>query len=138
MFQLNSALTVYLHRPAIDFRMGINGLSIVVEQALGLDPFAEAVYVFSNRRRNRVKILGWDRNGFWLLLKRLEQDRFVWPDETAVPSVTVEQLHWLLDGIDLSMGIADGRPLVIALNRRQRRTARRLHTPAARDEPAEV
>ena len=138
MFQLNSALTVYLHRPAIDFRMGINGLSIVVEQALGLNPFAEAVYVFSNRRRNRVKILGWDRNGFWLLLKRLEQDRFVWPDETAVPSVTVEQLHWLLDGIDLSMGIADGRPLVIALNRRQRRTARRLHTPAARDEPAEV
>jgi transposase len=103
MFQLNSALTVYLHRPAIDFRMGINGLSIVVEQALGLDPFAEAVYVFSNRRRNRVKILGWDRNGFWLLLKRLEQDRFVWPDETAVPSVTVEQLHWLLDGIDLTV-----------------------------------
>jgi transposase len=74
-----------------------------VEQALGLDPFAEAVYVFSNRRRNRVKILGWDRNGFWLLIKRLEQDRFVWPDETAVPSVTVEQLHWLLDGIDLTV-----------------------------------
>lgn len=103
MFQLNSALMVYLHRPAIDFRMGINGLSVVVEQALGLDPFAAAVYVFSNRRRNRVKILGWDRNGFWLLIKRLEQDRFVWPDETAVPSVTVEQLHWLLDGIDLTV-----------------------------------
>lgn len=80
MFQFNSALTVYLHRPAIDFRMGINGLSIVVEQALGLDPFAEAVYVFSNRRRNRVKILGWDRNGFWLFMKRLEQDRFIWPE----------------------------------------------------------
>ena len=68
--------------------MGINGLSIMVEQALDLYPFAAAVYVFSNRRRNRVKVLGWDRKGFWLLIKRLEQDRFIWPDETAVPSVS--------------------------------------------------
>lgn len=103
MFQLDSNLTVYLHRPAVDFRLGLNGLAIVVEQALGLDPFAAAVYVFSNRQRNRVKILGWDRNGFWLLMKRLEQDRFIWPDEAAVPSLTVEQLHWLLDGIDLAV-----------------------------------
>lgn len=103
MFQLDSKLTVYLHRPAVDFRLGLNGLAIVVEQALGLDPFAAAVYVFSNRQRNRVKILGWDRNGFWLLMKRLEQDRFIWPDEAAVPSLTVEQLHWLLDGIDLAV-----------------------------------
>ena len=103
MFQFDSALTVYLHRPAIDFRMGINGLAIVVQQALGLDPFAAAVCVFSNRRRNRVKILGWDRNGFWLMIKRLEQDRFIWPDELAVPTVTVEQLHWLLGGIDIGV-----------------------------------
>ena len=102
MFQLDSALTVYLHRPAIDFRMGINGLAVLVEQVLGRNPFAAAVYVFSNRRRDRVKILAWDRNGFWLLLKRLEQDRFIWPDEPRVPTLTVEQLHWLLDGIDLA------------------------------------
>ncbi len=102
MFQLDKSLTVYLHRPAIDMRMGINGLGLLVEQALGLNPFAPAVYVFSNRRRRLVKVLGWDRNGFWLLLKRLEQDRFVWPDAVAVPSLTVEQLHWLLDGIDLA------------------------------------
>lgn len=103
MFRFDESLTVYLHRPAIDFRMGINGLAILVEQALGRDPFAQALYVFSNRRRNRVKILGWQRNGFWLLLKRLEQDRFIWSAETAVPTVTVEQLHWLLDGIDLAV-----------------------------------
>ena len=102
MFRLDEALTVHLHRQAIDFRLGINGLAILVEQALGLDPFATAVYVFSNRRRNRVKLLGCDRNGFWLLSKRLEQDRFVWPDEATVPTLTVEQLHWLLDGIDLA------------------------------------
>lgn len=103
MFQLDKSLTVYLHRPAIDCRMGINGLAVLVEQALGLNPFAAAVYVFSNRQRNRVKILAWDRNGFWLLMKRLEQDRFIWPERAAVPTLTVEQLHWLLDGIDLAL-----------------------------------
>ena len=103
MFRLDDTLTVYLHRPAVDFRMSINGLAILVEQALGMNPFAAAVFVFSNRQRNRVKILGWDRNGFWLLMKRLEQDRFIWPDEAVVPTLTVEQLHWLLDGIDLAV-----------------------------------
>ena len=103
MFRLDQALKVYLHREPIDFRLNINGLALLVEKALGLNPFAPCVYVFSNRRRNRVKILGWDRNGFWLLMKRLEQDRFIWPDEKAVPRLTIEQLHWLLDGIDVAV-----------------------------------
>jgi transposase len=102
MFRLDAGLKVYLHRDAVDGRKNINGLALLVEQDLGLDPFAAAVYVFSNRRRNRVKLLLWDRTGFWLLMKRLEADRFVWPKETAVVALTVEQLHWLLEGIDLS------------------------------------
>ena len=103
MFRLDEALKVYLHREPIDFRLNINGLALLVEQSLGLDPFAASVYVFGNRRRNRVKILGWDRNGFWLLLKRLEQDRFIWPVADVVPTLTVEQLHWLLEGIDIGV-----------------------------------
>jgi transposase len=103
VFRLDEGLKVYLHRQPIDFRLNINGLALMVEKALGFDPFAACVYVFSNRRRNRVKILGWDRNGFWLLLKRLEQDRFTWPSEEAVPTLTVEQLHWLLEGIDIAV-----------------------------------
>ena len=102
MFRFDEGLKVYLHREAIDFRVGLNGLAVMVEQVLGLDPFAQAVYVFSNRQRNRVKILGWQRNGFWLLMKRLEEDRVIWPDAVSVPTVTVEQLHWLHDGIDLA------------------------------------
>lgn len=51
MFRFDEGLKVYLHRPAIDFRMEINGLALMVEQALGMSPFAAAVYVFSNRRR---------------------------------------------------------------------------------------
>lgn len=103
MFRLDEGLKVYLHREPIDFRLNINGLALLVEKALGLDPFAAAVYVFSNRRRTRVKILGWDRNGFWLLLKRLEHDRFIWPSAEAMPALTVEQLHWLLEGIDIAV-----------------------------------
>jgi transposase len=103
MFRFDDTLKVYLHREAVDFRMGINGLSILVEQALGLNPFAAAVYVFCNRRRDRIKILAWDRNGFWLMLKKLEADRFIWPDVAAVPTLSIEQLHWLLDGVDLAL-----------------------------------
>ena len=101
MFRLEEALKVYLHREPVDFRLNINGLAVLVDKALGLDPFAPCVYVFSNRRRNRVKILGWDRNGFWLLLKRLEEDRFIWQLAEVVTTLTVEQLHWLLESIDI-------------------------------------
>lgn len=103
MFRLDEGLKVYLHRAPVDFRLGINGLAALVQHGLGLDPFGPCVYVFSNRRRNRVKVLGWDRNGFWLLLKRLEEDRFIWPSETDVTVLTVEQLHWLLEGIDIGV-----------------------------------
>ena len=103
MFRLNAHLAVYLHRDAIDFRKSINGLAAVVEHELGRDPFAAAVYAFGNRRRDRIKLLGWDRNGYWLLHKLLEANRFVWPRENAqVIELSVQQLHWLLEGIDLS------------------------------------
>ena len=112
MFRFDEGLKVYLHREPIDFRLNINGLALLVEKGLGLDPFAACVYVFRNRRRNRVKILGWDRNGFWLLLKRLEErDRFTWPSEGAVPTLTIEQLHWLLEGIDVAVVLRHPRRL---------------------------
>ena len=94
MFRLDEHLTVYLHREQVDFRLSINGLATMVEQSLSMSPFAESAYVFSNRRPDRVKIIGWDRNGFWLLLKRLEQDRFIWPTLQDVPTLTVEQLRF--------------------------------------------
>jgi transposase len=103
VFRFDEELKVYLHREPVDFRVGINGLSILVEQAMHLNPMAPALFVFGNRRRDRVKILGWGGNGFWLFLKRLEADRFTWPSGGETISLTVEQLHWLLDGIDLAV-----------------------------------
>lgn len=102
MFQLDADLKVYLHREAVDFRKSINGLAALVEQSMGRDPFARAVYAFRNRRCDRIKLLLYDRTGFWLLMKRLEQDRFVWPRcAQGALELTAEQLHWLLDGIDI-------------------------------------
>ncbi|MGU8077215.1 IS66 family insertion sequence element accessory protein TnpB [Burkholderia pyrrocinia] len=103
MFRFDEGLKVYLHRDPVDFRMGINGLSILVEQVMRLNPMTSALFVFGNRRRDRVKILGWGGNGFWLLLKRLEADRFVWPNGGDTITLSAEQLHWLLDGIDLAV-----------------------------------
>jgi transposase len=102
MFRFEPGLKVYLHREPVDGRKAINSLALLVEQALGLNPFEPAIYVFSNRRRDRIKRLWWDRTGFWLMIKRLEADRFCWPKEAAVVILTVEQLHWLLAGIDLT------------------------------------
>ena len=59
---------VYLCREPIDFRKSINGLSVLVEQELGPNPFAAALYVFTNRQRNKLKVLYWHRNGFCLWL----------------------------------------------------------------------
>jgi transposase len=104
VFRLNDELSVFVHRDAVDFRKSINGLATLVEQGLGMNPFGNAVFVFGNRRRNRVKLLLWHRNGFWLLMKRLEGDeRFAWPrDAEQVIELSVEQLHWLLEGFDLA------------------------------------
>lgn len=94
---------VYLCRAAIDFRKSINGLSVLVEQALGLNPFGNALYVFTNRQRTKIKVLYWHRNGFCLWLKRLESDKFAWPGdgEAATQAISLQEFEWLLEGFDL-------------------------------------
>ena len=102
MFRLGADLPVYLHREPIDFRGGINSLAVLIQETMALDPFKPAVFTFCNRRRDRMKLLFFDRSGFVLVLKRLTEDRFRWPRrEALVFTLTTEQLHWLLDGIDI-------------------------------------
>lgn len=103
MWGLNRETAVYVHVAPVDGRKGINGLVALVEQSLGLAVFAPACFVFRPKRADRVKILYWDRNGFWLCQKRLERDRFLWPrDPAAVVTLTLTQLSWLLAGFDLT------------------------------------
>ena len=94
---------VYLHRAPIDMRKQMDGLAILAKEAMRFDPFSGALFVFVNRRHNKLKMLTWERNGFIVWYKRLERDRFAWPKrgDEAVLSLTGEQLHWLLDGYDV-------------------------------------
>jgi transposase len=99
----SQAVRVHLCRDPVDFRKAINGLSIVVSEEMELDPFSSHVFGFCNRRRDQVKLLVWERNGFVLWQKRLEKDRFPWPRDEGeeILTVTGRELNWLLDGIDV-------------------------------------
>jgi transposase len=81
-------------------RKQINGLAALVEGSFNLDPFDGAIFVFCNKDRNRLKILEWGGDGFWLYLKRLEKGRFRWPKpgEEATMTLTGDELNILLSG----------------------------------------
>jgi len=91
---------VYLACGGTDMRKSINGLMAIVESGFSLDPFGGALFVFCNKNRDRLKILVWDRDGFWLYFKRLEKGHFRWPavGEDATMTLTGEELNILLGG----------------------------------------
>ena len=101
MFIPPANMQVYLALGRTDMRKAINGLSVLVESSMQLDPFSGNLFVFTNRRRNILKILYWDRNGFCLWQKRLEKHRFRWPDSyNEVVEIEGRELSWLLEGLD--------------------------------------
>lgn len=94
---------VYLACGPTDLRKSIDGLAVIVKESFELDPFAPALFVFCNRNKDKLKILQWDHNGFWLYYKRLETGKFSWPDDQAQKSqmISPRQLRWLLDGLTI-------------------------------------
>lgn len=95
---------VYLARGSTDLRKSIDGLAILVKEGFDLDPFSPNLFVFCNRGRDKLKILYWDQNGFWLYYRRLEREKFQWPSDNLSSSplkITHRQLRWLLDGLSL-------------------------------------
>lgn len=98
----NQIEQILIYSQPVDFRKAVNGLSIIVEETLAQDPFSDTLFVFTNRQRDKIKILYWERNGFVLWYKRLEKDRFIWPEnEGDVVRLNGQQLNWLLDGYDI-------------------------------------
>lgn len=104
LFNNFSGLHFYLCRQPTDMRKKFDGLSGVVESTLGANPLSGDVFIFINKRRDRIKLLLWDRDGFWLFYKRLEKGTFQLPTDTS-DSQSIELNHdalWMiLTGIDL-------------------------------------
>jgi len=94
---------VYLCCGHTDMRKSINGLMTIVQSDFPIDPFADALFVFCNRQRNRIKILEWDIDGFWLYFKRLERGRFRWPSASDSGTMTLsnEELMCLIGSAKL-------------------------------------
>ena len=94
---------VYLACGATDMRRSIDGLAAVVQECFCLDPFSSNLFVFCNRKMDRLKILRWQHNGFWLYYRRLEKGRFRWPveDTGGTVQIGIRELSWLLDGLSL-------------------------------------
>lgn len=92
---------IWLAVTPVDMRRGIDGLSSIVQQALGHSPCAGAAFVFHNRAGNRLKVLVWDGNGVWLCQRRLHRGKFVWPlvSEHSV-SISHAEWEWLIAGVD--------------------------------------
>ena len=108
MLNIHSQLKVFLATAVCDLRMSFNGLWAAAQQQLGEDPKGGALFVFSNRRHNRIKILHFDGTGVWVLSKRLEKGTFCWPRSAGEPSpklrLAPQALQLLLDGVDLKDG----------------------------------
>ena len=101
---------VYLAIGNTDMRKAINGLSILVQESMELDPFSGHLFVFCNRKRNIIKILYWDRNGFCLWSKRLEKHFFRWPESSEeVMKIDQRELMWLVDGLEINQQKAHNR-----------------------------
>ncbi len=94
---------VYLHRAPIDMRKQMEGLCALVESVLKQNPFSGSLFVFINRGRDKLKMLVWDRSGFIVWYKRLEQEKFAWAVRASESVVTLsgEQLNGLLEGYDV-------------------------------------
>jgi transposase len=103
MLTLAGIQRVYLACGPTDLRKSIDSLAALVQESFGLDPFSPCLFVFCNRERNKLKILYWEHNGFWLFYRRLERGTFQWPSGSErTLTVSSRQLRWLLDGLALS------------------------------------
>lgn len=103
MLSVPAKIAIYLHTGAVDMRKGFDGLSGIVRQEFGADPLDGSLFLFINRRRDRLKILHWDGTGYWLYYRLLEAGTFeVIAGEGPYVQIDAAQLMMLLGGISLA------------------------------------
>jgi transposase len=94
---------IWLYRKPVDFRMQIDGLVLLVSGYLAQDPTSGHIFAFRNSSANKIKLLYWEDNGFWLLYKRLEKGKLKFPSaEDSQYEITKDELQWLLSGFDIT------------------------------------
>jgi len=104
MLTLLPSVRVFLAVGVTDMRKSFDGLTEITRQVIGQDPLSGHLFLFCNRRRDRIKVLCWDGSGLWLLHKRLEKGTFAWPavnDRGRALELRAEELGLLLGGLDL-------------------------------------
>ena len=107
MLTFSATQRIYLAVEPVDMRKQFNGLWALAAEKLREDPFSGALFVFTNKDRDRVKILCWDGTGVWVAAKRLEKGRFSWPapgDRRAKLALAPEALALLVGGVELKHG----------------------------------
>ena len=98
-FTVNTS--IWLYPMPVDFRKQIDGLILLVADHLKLNPTSGQLFLFRNRTAKKLKILWWDRNGFWLFYKRLEKGKLIFPEmNNEAIELTRDQLSWLLSGLN--------------------------------------
>lgn len=116
---INDTDHIYLALGATDFRKQISSLVSMVHLQFGKDPFKEScVFIFCNKKRNSIKVLRYDRNGFILAHKKLlEEMKFQWPkDSEMVKEITCKQVEWLLEGLAIEQKKAHHEVIITAEN----------------------
>jgi len=100
--EFNGFVHIYVACGHTDMRKSIDGLAAIVAQNFHLDPFDKSLFLFCGRRRDRIKGLLWEGDGFLLLYKRLEGGSFSWPkDPQEVLQITPQQYRWLMEGLSI-------------------------------------
>lgn len=97
----NSSLKVYVYSQSVDMRKQIDGLAALVQTEMELNPFTKSLFVFTNKRRDKLKILSWDKNGFLVWYKRLEKQRFPKLKGDVNRVLSIKDLNLYLDGYDI-------------------------------------
>jgi len=99
---ITTAKDIYIACGYTDMRKSIDGLAALIQEQFHLDPFSKSLYLFCGKRRDRLKALLWEGDGFILLYKRLENGNFKWPrSQSDIKPLTWQEFKWLMEGLEL-------------------------------------
>jgi transposase len=102
MISLHNIKSIHIACGPTDLRKSIDGYALIIQEKFNLSPFNESLYLFCNKKKDKIKIIHYEENGFWLYYKRLEEGKFRWPKDTdELVTIDQRQFRWLLEGLSI-------------------------------------